>query len=285
MFDYLSVVSDSLLTMTFRKDPYGSDTSEHDSQFTALLNGQEVGHVWTKADSVDASTDEIGEQFKLWLTRPERKVGELVELEGKRIDELVDLFEELFVGAYILVNGTKVTEGTPAYGRALDWLRSTDFYTAPASSRYHDAVPGGLLAHSLRVYNKMVGLLNVPDFASVNVGEATFATLTHDWCKISYYESYTKNVKDNATGKWHEEVAYRVNQKGVPLGHGVTSMFLASRISKLSTDLALAIRWHMGEYNAASNELNELHEANAKIPLVYLIQFADRLACTEYVVH
>ena len=166
----------------------------------------------------------------------------------------------------------------------LKWLHSTDFYTAPASSRYHESFQHGLLIHSLRVFNALVDIMwGVPSFASKVVpSEAVLCALVHDWCKIGYYESYEKNVKNEATGQWEKQTAYRINQRNIALGHGVTSMFLISRFLVLSPDCALAIRWHMGEYNVADNEVNELQKANSEVPLVYLLQFADRLACTDY---
>ena len=66
------------------------------------------------------------------------------------------------------------------------------------------------------------------------------------------------------------------------LGHGVSSMFLASRFFKLSVEEAAAIRWHMGDYNVADNEMNDLHQANETYPMVQLLQFADRLSRVKY---
>ena len=41
----------------------------------------------------------------------------------------------------------------------LDWLITTDFFTAPASSKFHSAYEGGLCEHSINVFNRFVKLL------------------------------------------------------------------------------------------------------------------------------
>ena len=141
---------------------------------------------------------------------------------------------------------------------------------------------GGLLVHSLKVYNNIISLLSLPQFEGMDKVSATLVALVHDWCKIGLYEAYDKNVKNNETGQWEQQKAFRINATGVPLGHGVSSMFLASRFFKLTTDEALAIRWHMGRFNVAENEINDMQRANETYPLVLLIQFADSLAITSY---
>ena len=141
------------------------------------------------------------------------------------------------------------------------------------------------MIHSIKVYNQMLDLLTLPAFKGVKIEEATLAVLMHDWCKINFYEAYTRNVKDEATGTWNKETAYRVNQKGMPLGHGATSMFLASRILNMSVDQALAIRWHMGRYNVSDKEENEFQNAVNDCPMVCLLQVADQLACNTYADH
>lgn len=198
-----------------------------------------------------------------------------IEIEGKSIDELMTEYEKRIIGVHMLSR----PEG---YQAMIDWLRNTDFYRAPASSKYHESFVGGLLTHTIKVYNCTLDLLKSPTFADVNTKSAALASLCHDWCKIGLYESYQKNVKNEKTGEWEKVTAFRRNMKGIPMGHGATSMFIASHFFSLSNEEALAIRWHMGEYNVAPNEMDELHLANSKYPLCYLIQFADRAACCDW---
>ena len=283
MFDYRAIATDEELTVHF------VSSHEFDSDYDAIDNatGTRVGTIIVgNGGTFDASDDHTFMQYKLWQTRPERKVGQKICLQGLNMEELIEAYEELLVGAYIMqTKRAIVKDANPPYGRALEWLRTTDFYTAPASTRYHDSVPGGLLLHCIKVYNHIIDLLTLPVFKDVKVEEATLAALMHDWCKIDYYEAYQKNVKDENTGTWIKETAYRVNQKGMPLGHGATSMFLASRVLTLTIDQALVIRWHMGRYNVSDKEENEFQKAVNDCPMVYLIQIADQLACNDYAIH
>lgn len=206
-----------------------------------------------------------------------------VVIEGKSIDDLMTSYEQLFVAAYILAYNTIVrSDAKNPYEIAIDWLRTTDFYTAPASTQYHDSVPGGLLTHSLRVYNELIELIKIPAFKSVQLEHAVISALVHDWCKIGLYEMYERNVKNEKTGQWEKVPSYRYNQRGIPLGHGATSMYIAMKMIPLTVEQALAIRWHMGRWDVCQPEYSELQKSNAEYPLVYLLQFADQLACTEY---
>lgn len=280
MFEYKEIVPDSDLVMKFEKSDVANTLNAIDSSTNEIL-----GTVLIEGATFNASDDAIFTQYKLWQTRPERKVGHKIILTNKNMEQLICEYEELFIGAYILQTKREVLPKGNLYERAIDWLRTTDFYTAPASTRYHDSVPGGLLIHSLKVYNQLIDLLMLPAFKDVKIEEATLAALMHDWCKINYYEAYSKNVKDEKTGTWSKETAYRVNQKGLPLGHGATSMFLASRVINLTMDQALAIRWHMSHYNVADKEENEFQKAVNDCPMVYLLQISDQLACNSYADH
>ena len=106
--------------------------------------------------------------------------------------------------------------------------------------------------------------------------------MTHDWCKIGLYSTYQRNVKSETTGKWEQVTAYRREEPTIPLGHGVESLYKTIKAFKITDEEATAIRWHMGEYNVASNEVNELHAANERYPLVQMLQFADRLSIVKY---
>lgn len=235
--------------------------------------------------------------YDAYEDRPEYQVGRTIfYLEEHSLDELAEIYLTLLEGIMLI----KTTESCKTLDEAkaklaskndqllarmkytADWLRSTDFFYAPASSQYHDAEPGGLLKHSLRVYNNILELMKVDKFNKVDVASAALVALVHDWCKIDMYEVYQKNVKDETTGQWHKEDAYRTNQKGVPLGHGVASMFLAQKLFSLTTEECLAIRWHMGAWRVCDQEMNEMQKSNEKFPLVHLLQFADQLSIVDY---
>lgn len=237
-------------------------------------------------EGLEITESVILDQFNLFVRRPEyfltRPVMNVNELDQ---ESLINEYQARLIGAAFaraLTSGKNPDDTVKAVMNFIDWIQSTDFYVAPGSTQYHDSEPSGLLKHSLRVFNHIIRLRYDDVFASIDFDSAALVALTHDWCKIGLYEMYMRNVKNEETGKWEQVPSYKHNQKGVPLGHGVTSMFIVSKFFRLSPEEALALRWHMGEYNVADNEKNELHLANETYPLVFLIQFADRLAITKY---
>ncbi len=229
-------------------------------------------------------------EFKIFMsTRPEYNAGfrDITWYRNKYRDlenRDKEIYCALLIGA-AMEREQKTGKDLYAYQSALAciaWLESTDFFTAPASTIYHNCTPGGLLEHTLEVINRVFDLKSCISFELVNMSQAILVALVHDWCKIGMYEAYNKNVK-NAAGVWIQETAYRRKSKLFTcLGHGVSSMFLAQRFFALSVEECAAIRWHMGEYNVADNEMSELHQANETYPIVQLIQFADRLSITKY---
>lgn len=192
-----------------------------------------------------------------------------------------DLYISKIVSCYLQM-GYDQEDTIGELNYCLNWLDRTDFFLAPASIKYHDSKPQGLLYHSLLVSDKIVELLSVKTFSSIKPHEAVLVALTHDWCKIGLYEMYEKNVKDSS-GNWVKEPAYR--SKELPLlnfGHGVSSMTLAQRFFRFSDEMLLAIRWHMGWTRVCEEERVELTNAENYFPMVNLIEFADKLAVSGY---
>lgn len=172
----------------------------------------------------------------------------------------------------------------------LEWLREGDFYTAPASTRYHDSCYAGLLTHTLAAYNQLIGLRSVPKFEIVVEKQwwsAVFVILVHDWCKIGRYEQYWKNVRENG-GEWDQVPAYKYKDEAVGrLGHGPQSLIMAMQLCNtkylsLSFEEMASIRWHMDNWDASIYDKEDLHQCNTNIPMVRMIQFADQLAITTY---
>ena len=179
----------------------------------------------------------------------------------------------------------------PYIKRILDWLRTTDFYTSPASTKYHDSAVGGLLDHTLKAYNELVGLRSVPKFDSVVSDcwySAVFVILVHDWCKIGRYEFYLKYVKNPDTDAWEQVPAFKYKDDDLThLGHGTQSLITAmqfcnSKLTSLTFDEMAAIRWHMDSWDIGHYDEADLAKCNEKIPMVRMIQFADQLAITAY---
>ncbi|MBR0183788.1 MAG: HD domain-containing protein [Clostridia bacterium] len=129
----------------------------------------------------------------------------------------------------------------------LNWLRSTDFFSAPASTKFHCAKEGGLVEHSVKVYE----VLREKHFEPSD-DEESFAicALLHDVCKINFYKVSSRNVKNELTGVW-EKVPYYATDDSFPYGHGEKSVFLIERFMRLKPAEAVAIRWHMGGFDDA----------------------------------
>ena len=147
--------------------------------------------------------------------------------------------KEKFVGIY---RENIVRDGAQ---ELLDWLLKTDFFTAPASTRFHSAYAGGLVEHSVNVYEVLRERYFEPGDS-----EESFAiiALLHDLCKAQFYKLGSRNVKNEATGQW-EKVPYYTIEDKFPYGHGEKSVFLIERFMKLRLDEAVAIRWHMGGFD------------------------------------
>lgn len=128
----------------------------------------------------------------------------------------------------------------------LTMLSKTDFYTAPASTRFHDSVEQGLVYHSLKVFTYLRG---DKDISKLNISEESVAicALFHDICKIGFYKVSTRNTKDE-NGKWIQVPYYEVDDK-LPLGHSEKSVMLLQSYMKLTTDEILAINAHMGGFD------------------------------------
>ena len=134
----------------------------------------------------------------------------------------------------------------PGADRLLSWLEKTDFFTAPASTRFHCACQQGLVRHSLSVYQ----VLMEKHFTEGEDNPESFAicALLHDLCKAQFYKVSTRNVKNDQTGQWEKVPFYQVEDV-FPYGHGEKSVFLIERFMRLKTAEAMAIRWHMGGFD------------------------------------
>ena len=215
-------------------------------------------------------------------------VGQEQDIVNNHQEARISIYESLIAGSIALrANNAEYEQVIPTIKAIIEWLRTNDFYTGPASTKYHESFHGGLLLHSLKVYNKMIELHALKSFQKVAIASATLVALTHDWCKIGKYESYFKNEKNPKTKIWEEKLAYRCTDKYLGLGHGPQSLMMLSQfcttpLTNLSFDEMAAIRWHMYTYDVTSYDINDLNRCGNKIPLVVLTQFADQLAAGDY---
>ena len=160
--------------------------------------------------------------------------------------------------------------------KLLDFLVKSDFFTAPASTRYHGAYEGGLLEHSLNVYDCLVDILNRPrmkELYGIEYSDESIAIagLLHDICKVNFYKTSFRNVKDE-TGKWVSAPYYTI-EDNLPYGHGEKSVYIVSGFLRLTRDEAFAIRYHMGF--SGTEDTNNVGRALEMFPLAYAVCCAD----------
>lgn len=155
----------------------------------------------------------------------------------------------------------------------MDWLEESDFYTAPASTRFHGNQPGGLLQHSLNVYDELKRILQA--YPEITATEETIAivSLFHDLCKVNFYVGEKRNRK-NGEGKWESYDAYTIKEKFCFGGHGSKSVFIVQNFIKLTPEEAAAINCHMGSWDGNKDVGNAFGQFN----LAWAVHAADEAA-------
>lgn len=151
----------------------------------------------------------------------------------------------------------------------------SDFFTAPASTRFHGSYEGGLCEHSLNVYSCLKDFLARPRMKemydiSYNDESIAIASLLHDLCKINFYVPGTRNVKEN--GVWKTIPSYTINDT-LPYGHGEKSVYIISGFMRLTRDEAFAIRYHMGF--STNDDPGTVGKALEMFPLAFALTVAD----------
>lgn len=182
----------------------------------------------------------------------------------------------------------------PGMDKLLEYIRRSDFYTAPASTKYHLSCEGGLLQHSLNVLDALRGLLTfsadgeAPVKCEYRVAGKTVATvphdsviiaaLLHDICKTFFYTTSTRNAKNEKTGKREKVPYYTVDDK-MPLGHGSKSAMIIKQYMELTTEEMYAIWWHMGfSESAGGTDMATIKQAIEKHPFIWALHTADMMA-------
>ena len=159
----------------------------------------------------------------------------------------------------------------------LDYLEhKSDFFTSPASARFHGSYPGGLCEHSVNVYRCLEAYLErerVRELYGLDYAPETVAlvSLLHDVCKIGCYRGGTRNVK-GPDGKW-QSVPTFFYEDNLPYGHGEKSVYILSGFLRLTREEAMAIRWHMGFSGDEDKRL--VGQALQQYPLAFALSVAD----------
>ena len=152
----------------------------------------------------------------------------------------------------------------------------SDFFTALASTRYHNNRRGGLVNHSLNVYDCLRDFLtreSVREKYGIDPNDETVAViaLLHDLCKINFYRESTRNVKDE-NGVWQKVPYFDIDDK-LPYGHGEKSVYIITGFMRLSREEAFAIRYHMGYSDGT--DARDVSAAFQMFPLAYALSCAD----------
>ena len=191
-------------------------------------------------------------------------------LDEKELEQNQEKFVEIF-NKYITRDGAE---------NLLDWLVSSDFFTAPASSKFHSAYEGGLCQHSLNVFDRYVRILKMEygdDFTSkISMESVAIIALLHDVCKVDFYKVDYRNVK--VDGQWIQVPYYSIEDK-LPYGHGEKSVYIVSSFIKLTREEAMSINWHGGGFDdRVRGGSYSLADAYYKFPNAMLFHTADMMA-------
>ena len=161
----------------------------------------------------------------------------------------------------------------PGMDKLISFLQKSDFFKAPASTRFHGTFEGGLAQHSMKVYEILkekvktsVIPLDIKEESILIIG------LLHDICKVNFYKVDYRNAK-NSLGVW-EKVPYYAVEDTIPYGHGEKSVMMISEYIKLTNEEKYAIRWHMG-YTEPKELYGTIGEAYKKYPIALLAHEAD----------
>lgn len=163
------------------------------------------------------------------------------------------------------------------------WLEKSDFFVAPASSRYHGCYEGGLLEHSLNVYHELLRIIKVypelDQYMKYVLGDDTESSLKivalfHDLCKVNMYATEKRNRK-NERGQWEQYDAYTIDEAYKFGGHGSKSVYIVQNFIRLRPEEATAINCHMGAFSGESQLVGAAFEAS---PLAWLLSVADQSA-------
>lgn len=165
----------------------------------------------------------------------------------------------------------------------LQWLETTDFYTAPASTRFHLMCEGGLCQHSINVFEQLCDEYKNEGMFDFKTQEDTqnlmeslaIVGLFHDVCKVDFYKLTTRNVKDDY-GNWTKVPYYSIENQGILVGHGYKSARIVNKYMNITDEEYMAIVHHMGvesDWNIA-----EVSECFNKNVLALLLHIADTKA-------
>ena len=170
-------------------------------------------------------------------------------------------------------------------------LTRSDFFTAPASTKYHCDYEGGLCEHSLNVYYNLRNLVNRQglDEACYNEESIIICGLLHDISKMNRYEKTARNKKvycedgkqydELGRFKWISETGWQTRANHFVYGsHEMTSEYIVRQFIPLTLDESVAILHHMGSmaWDSAKDNIGDVFN---QYTLALLLYMADMTSC------
>lgn len=182
-------------------------------------------------------------------------------------DYQIDLYKDKFIGLLAGVEREGIDD-------LINWIKyDTDFFTAPASTRYHGNYKGGLVQHSIDVYEHLVSLADFYELPAMYEDSIVIVALLHDLCKANMYGTEKRNRK-NEDGVWEQYDFYTHDEQLNFGGHGSKSLYLAMKFIQLTDDEAVAINCHMSSWDGNKYVGN----AFSQFKLAWLLHVADEAA-------
>ena len=163
--------------------------------------------------------------------------------------------------------------------KLLDYLENeSDFFSCPASTKFHSNEEFGLVRHSLMVFANGLKLAPLMLNGEVDIYYLTLACLFHDFCKVNMYEMKMRNVKNEDTGNWEKAPYYRVKESYISHGHGIESMLRLNAYIPMPDAWNHAIRWHMGAYDISPLDKYAMEKSQLAFREVLFLHTADMIA-------
>ena len=162
----------------------------------------------------------------------------------------------------------------------LKWLSESDFFVAPASTRFHGSHEGGLLEHSLNVYHCLKEIVQQAGLQDTYSPETiAISALLHDVCKVNFYKKGFRNAKDEESGQWYKKEVYEIDEKFPGGEHADKSIIIIQNFIHLEPEEILAIRAHMGGWDTAVKGGNGfVGKIFERSKLAVFLHFADMAA-------
>lgn len=170
---------------------------------------------------------------------------------------------------------TELLKSTKRAGidKLISYLESTDFFEAPASTKYHGNFKGALVEHSINVYNQLA-VKNNHYSTGLAADTMLITALLHDVCKINLYHRCITNEKNNKTGKWEHFEGFGFDDD-FPIGHGEKSIIKLLQFIRLTKEEIYMIRWHMGSIGESWSNSQAISKIFKEYPGALLLHTAD----------